>query len=110
MDEQHDFHAGRRGGECTIQRWSFTGARATSLLKEESSCLGSGEKVRVGHPSVGSEHHIVPPPEGVDLHAIEDTNVTKNLLDPVGRPGVKRQMLNADFDMTEPRGWPGTAL
>jgi hypothetical protein len=23
---------------------------------------------------------------------------------------VKRQMLNTDFDMKEPRGWPGTAL
>jgi hypothetical protein len=81
---QHDFHADRRGGECTSRQWSFTGARATNLLKEESTCLGSGEKVRVGHPSVESEHPGVPPPEGVGLHAIKDTDVAKNLPNPVG--------------------------
>jgi hypothetical protein len=41
-------------------------------------------------------------PEGGSIHVVEDTDLTKDLLDPLGRPGVEREPLDADFDMVEP--------
>jgi hypothetical protein len=58
-------------------------------------------EICVGH-SHAEEDLCVLLPEHSRLQMVEHANITQHLLDSFSRPGMEREMLDADLDMVEP--------
>jgi hypothetical protein len=68
---------------------------------KEGDNLGTGKEIRVPHPGMEEENLGIVLSEGGSIHVVENTDLTKDLLDPLGRPGMKQKPLNANFDVIE---------